>query len=191
MAAPRNDNVKEIILTTTEELLKEQSVDNISLANIATACSISKGTLYYHYKTKEDIIFDIMDRYLYKQEQDLVVWMDDRSKDTSVNRVLMYVFDRNIHKVGPRFQLIYSACYGNDALREKLLARYRKFQNIISEKLQERDDFTKEMADYVSWLALLASDGMIIQSELRNEQFDPEAFIADTERFIRSLFPTP
>lgn len=188
MAAPRNDNVKEIILDTTEELMKEQGVDNISLANIATACSISKGTLYYHYKTKEDIVFDIMDRYLKKQEADLLLWLNDESKDTSLNRVLMYVLDRNFHEVGPRFQMLYSACFGNEPLREKVIDRYHRFQTIIADKLQERDDFTKDVANYFSWLALLVTDGMIIQAELGNDAFDADKFIKATEQFFKALF---
>ncbi|MBO4382738.1 MAG: helix-turn-helix transcriptional regulator, partial [Clostridia bacterium] len=68
MAAPRNDNVKEIILEKTAQLLEDNGIDSLSLAAIASACGISKGTLYYHYKTKEDIFFDLMDRYLGQQE---------------------------------------------------------------------------------------------------------------------------
>lgn len=188
MAAPRNDNVKEIILDTTEELMREQGVDNISLATIAAACDISKGTLYYHYKTKEDIVFDIVDRYLTTQEEDLVVWLKDESKDTSLNRVLMYVLDRNFHEVGPRLQMIYSACFGNDALREKVIARYRKFQTILAEQLQLRDGFGKETANYFSWLSLLVSDGMVIQSELGNKDFDVDKFIEGTEEFFKMIF---
>lgn len=187
MAAPRNDNVKEKILDTTEALMKERGVDNISLANIATACSISKGTLYYHYKTKEDIVFDIMDRYLNQQEEDLLLWIDDESKDTSLNRVLMYVLDRNFHEVGPRFQMLYAACFGNEALREKVIDRYKKFQRILSEKLQEREDFTEDLADYFSWLALLVTDGMIVQAELGNDGFHADKFIKGTETIFKTL----
>lgn len=188
MAAPRNDNVKERVLDVTEELMRENGVDNISLANIATACDISKGTLYYHYRTKEDILFDIIDRYLVQQEEDLVVWMNDKSKDTSLNRVLMYVLDRTFHEVGPRFQMYYAACFGNEELRAKVIDRFSKFQGIISDKLQERDDFSEELADYLAWLALLVSDGLIIQSELRNDNFDADRFIQSTETFFKNLF---
>ena len=66
MAAPRSDNVKEIILAKTSELMEETGLSAISLASIAEACGISKGTLYYHYKTKEDIFFDLIDKIIHR-----------------------------------------------------------------------------------------------------------------------------
>ena len=50
MAAPRNDNVKEKILDAATGLLNTQTFADISLAEIAAAAGVSKGTLYYHYK---------------------------------------------------------------------------------------------------------------------------------------------
>ena len=47
MAAPRKDNIKEKILQATTELLKTTALAEISLAEIAAAAGISKGTLYY------------------------------------------------------------------------------------------------------------------------------------------------
>ena len=47
MAAPRKDNIKEKILQATTELLKTTALADISLAEIAAAAGISKGTLYY------------------------------------------------------------------------------------------------------------------------------------------------
>ena len=52
MAAPRKENVKEIVLDATAALLKTNTFADLSLAQIAKAAGVSKGTLYYHYKTK-------------------------------------------------------------------------------------------------------------------------------------------
>ena len=57
MAAPKNDNVKAAILNAAERLLSRQP--DVSLADIAKEAQISKGTLFYHYRSKTDIILDI------------------------------------------------------------------------------------------------------------------------------------
>lgn len=185
MAAPRKDNVKDIIIETTEALLQTHSLDDLSLATISKAAGISKGTLYYHYKTKEDILLDITDRYLEQQWNDLIAWTEDKSKDTSMHRLIKYVMERNVNTSGPRMHLIYNACIGNEAIREKLIERYKKFERIIAEKIAER--IGEENADYIAWLLLLVSDGLIIQKEIFNPFIDVNEFIARTDEITKKM----
>ncbi|NLB36913.1 MAG: TetR/AcrR family transcriptional regulator, partial [Clostridiales bacterium] len=96
MAAPRKENVKYIIIEATQELLLQKGISDISLAEIAKKAGISKGTLYYHYKSKDEILFDIMDKYLQEQWQNLIDWTEDENKDTSLHRLVRYVVERNI-----------------------------------------------------------------------------------------------
>ncbi len=185
MAAPRKENVKDIIMDSTEELLKENSLADLSLATIAKAAGISKGTLYYHYKVKEDILLDITDRYLDEQWDNFIKWSEDKGKDTSLHRLIKYVIEKNVNVSDTRIHLLYNACIGNDEIAEKLLERYSKFQKIISEKIAER--IGSESADYIAWITLLVSDGLIIQKGLHNPQIDIDEFIKKTDDFVRLI----
>ena len=78
MAAPRKENIKDIVLNATTALLENHSFAEISLAEIAKAAGISKGTLYYHYKTKSEIFFDLADRYLCTQWDDFIRWTENK-----------------------------------------------------------------------------------------------------------------
>ena len=109
MAAPRKDNIKEKILQATTELLKTTALADISLAEIAAAAGISKGTLYYHYKTKNEVFLDITQRFLDEQWEDLIRWTDNKEKDTSLNRLVRYVAERDIASAGLRLQLLQDA----------------------------------------------------------------------------------
>lgn len=53
-------------------------MSNISLADIAQHAGVSKGTLYYYYKNKNDLLFDITDKYLNQQYQDFITWTGRR-----------------------------------------------------------------------------------------------------------------
>lgn len=185
MAAPRRDNVEKQILDATENLLASDSIEGISLAQIAKEAGVSKGTLYYHYKTKDEILFGIAERYLAEQYHLLYVWIDNPEKDTSLHRLFKYVLERDFYEPTVRFQLLYSASEGNEELRRKLIELYHKFQTSISELIAGR--ISGISSDYLSWLALLISDGMIIQAELKNDDFDPEKFIRETDAFIAKL----
>lgn len=183
MAATRNDNVRKKILDATDELLQKNSMEKISLAMIAEKAGVSKGTLYYYYHSKEDLLFDIADRYLEQQYQELFDWTSDPSKDTSFPRLFKYVLQRDVHEPAARFQLLAAACSGNDSLRRQLLDRYAKFLKAISAKIAERVQGIDP--DYLAWASLLLSDGIIIQCELKNESFDPEPFIRKTESVLK------
>lgn len=187
MAAPRmNDDVQKMILDAAEDLLAQKSLKEVTLAQIADHANVAKGTVYYYYKNKEDILFAIFDRYLADQWKQLNDWTSNTAKDTRLPRLIKYVLARDIDKTGIRLHFIFEAADGNEVLRQKLTERYLKFEKEIAAKIQERQDNVD--SDYLSWLALMVSDGLIIQKTLGNDQLDTDRFIAETEQYIRRIF---
>lgn len=182
MAAPRKDNVKELILEAAEQLLQAKKLSDISLAEIADSAGISKGTLYYHYKSKNDILFDITDKYLDEQYQNLLSWTEDASKDTSLHRLVKYVLERDVATAGMRLHLFYDAMMGDESIRRRLLNRYKEFAQILSEKIGERTDAFPP--DYFAWLLLVLSDGLYIHQTLGNPLLDIPKFIRQSEIFL-------
>ena len=176
MAAPRKDNIKEKILQATTELLKTTALADISLAEIAVAAGISKGTLYYHYKTKNEVFLDITQRFLDEQWEDLIRWTE--------NRPVRYVAERDIASAGLRLQLLAEAQLGNETLRRNLTTLYQNFQGLIRGKIAER---TALPADFLTWLLLLVCDGIIVQESIGNAAFDREAFLTEGIRYLRKL----
>ncbi|MDD6369995.1 TetR/AcrR family transcriptional regulator [Galactobacillus timonensis] len=187
MAAPRmNDDVQKMILDAAEDLLAQKSLKEVTLAQIADHANVAKGTVYYYYKNKEDILFAIFDRYLADQWKQLNDWTSNTAKDTRLPRLIKYVLARDIDKTGIRLHFIFEAADGNEVLRQKLMERYLKFEKEIAAKIQERQDNVD--SDYLSWLALMVSDGLIIQKTLGNDQLDTDRFIVETEQYIRRIF---
>lgn len=183
MAAPRKDDVKTLILDTAEALLREKNLSDISLAQIAAASGISKGTLYYYYRNKTDILLDLTDRYLDSQWTQLIAWTEDPNKDTSLHRLVKYVAERDAASASIRLHLINAAMLGDEKTRAKLIERYAQFRALISEKIAERTDAIP--ADYLTWLILLASDGMLVQAAISNPGFDVRGFIDRSAEYLR------
>ncbi|MEG0547049.1 MAG: TetR/AcrR family transcriptional regulator [Oscillospiraceae bacterium] len=175
IAAPRKDNVKDIILNSALKLLETKTISDISLSEIAKNAGVSKGTLYYYYKSKNEILFDIFDCYLEEQWNSLILWTEDKNKDTSVHRLIRYVVERNIASANIRSHLLNDAMFGNEDMRQKILLRYHDFAKLIAEKICERTNGIS--SEYLTWLILLVSDGLIIQENLKNDDFDIEKFI--------------
>lgn len=184
MAAPRKDNIKEKILQATTELLKTTALADISLAEIAAAAGISKGTLYYHYKTKNEVFLDITQRFLDEQWEDLIRWTENKEKDTSLNRLVRYVAERDIASAGLRLQLLAEAQLGNEALRQNPDCAVSELSGIDP---GENSRAHRAAADFLTWLLLLVCDGIIVQESIGNAAFDREAFLAEGIRYLRKL----
>lgn len=185
MAAPRNENIREKILDATDHLLQSKSLSDITLSEIARETGISKGTLYYYYKNKTDIYMDVSARYLDHQYDDLIAWVDNKEKDTSIHRLVLYVVTRNIKDYRTRLHLINAASLGDEEIKEKLIKLYATFENLISEKVGERSQLFDSR--FFAQLMLLCSDGLIVQEALGNKDFDAEGFVNQSVEYIKIL----
>lgn len=180
MAAVLNADIREKILFCAADLLKEKAFSAISLSDIAKKSGISKGTLYYYYNNKDDILFDVADKYLSKLSDDLLQWTADESKDTSLPRLFNYAFVRGVFNESGnlRLYLIGEAVDGHEALRVRLVERYLYFKNTLAEKLKERN--YDGDSEYIAMLVLTIMDGLLIQTRIGNDEIDSEKFIKAT-----------
>lgn len=177
MGAPRNTNIQGQILDATSRLLEERSFADISLSGIAQEAGISKGTLYYYYKSKADILFDIADRYFKNMADNLVAWIENPEKDTSYKRLIRYVFRNGIYDESGKIRLflITAALSGDDVVHGKLLQTYDRFKTMLMEDIAERKPDGD--AQHQAWMLLTMMDGLLIQSQLNNTSLDVDAFI--------------
>lgn len=177
MAAPKNDNVKQQILDAAIVLFQEQH--DVSLAEIAKAAHLSKGTLFYHYPSKGELYLDIGERYWSKLLDDLLIWVDNREKDTSLPRLVRYTFIRGVFDESGqlRLRLFVEAISGEDEneIQRRLNEQYAHFKNVLKTRIQERAPGSD--GEQLAWLLLTLVDGLMVQNALQNESMDVSAFI--------------
>lgn len=70
------DGTSEKILEAASELFAEQGASGTSLGDIAKAAGLSKGTLYYYYPTKQDVVNAVAKRTLKAIGDRLFAWVD-------------------------------------------------------------------------------------------------------------------
>lgn len=187
MAAPRKEDVRSLIIDSAEILLTQKPFSEISLSELSAQAGISKGTLYYHFKNKNEILFAITDRYLDAQWRELCEWTDNADKDTSLHRLVRYILERDVSGVKLRLPLFYDAMIGNEEIRTHLIERYKCFAGLIAAKISERT--SKISGEYFAWLLLLMSDGLSIHQTIQDPYLNTEAFIRQTAEYIENFFP--
>ncbi len=166
------NNTKQLIIDVAIKLITKQGVKNTSLADIARHANISKGTLYYYYASKDDIIAEIADVHLNIineavlmcvrniqgiDDLDLVkILLDNISTISSTGRKHMY--------------LICEAITENEALRNQFKEKYKEWRLALKDSLVENlsDEF-KDKADAISFLLISIVDGLVMQSILKAE----------------------
>lgn len=180
MAAPHNDNIRKRILDEASTLMRTKSFTDISLAEIAEQAGITKGSIYYYYKNKNHILYDIVDDYMALLYNDLHRWIGDDEKDTSLPRLVRYVIERGVHDPGRslRLNITLDAIAGDPVLRDKLLERYSLFRleigNLIAGRLEQKPGGRD--AEFYGWLMVMLVDGLMIQELLGNHELKSEDF---------------
>ena len=66
-------DTRQRIQTVALELFAEQGYDKTSLREIAERLDVTKAALYYHFKSKEDIVASLVEDY-FGQIDELVAW---------------------------------------------------------------------------------------------------------------------
>ena len=154
------------ILSVASTLISELGVKDTSLKNISQVAGISKGTLYYYYSAKEDIIYDIADRNLSQITNEMLAWVSDADADILPETILKTLFE-NILEAETRAKLhiylINDAITSNTTLANKFEKRYNEWRETLVfgiDKVLPRKEGNNIALSYLI-LALL--DGLVIQ----------------------------
>ena len=70
------DATEDLIISTASELFGERGVYGVSLGDIAKALSMSKGTLYYHYPSKQAVTDSVAESCIKALGDRLFSWVD-------------------------------------------------------------------------------------------------------------------
>ncbi len=165
------DSTRAIIRSTATKLFREGGIHSSSLADIAKAAKISKGTLYYHYPSKEYLVADIADAHLTRMTEQLFTWISTLSGDQPVKEAIgaltrLLLADEDELRL--RFILLSEAMGGNDALLSRFRTKTREWcvmLEVASLKVSnQRADTFREMSP--AYFALL--DGYALHFLLKS-----------------------
>jgi len=160
---------REKIIQAAAKLIIEKGVANTSLADIADEVGISKGTLYYYYATKGDLIFDISVRHMEHITNTIIAWINGHGRDRPPESVLQMVIE-TVLKSETRgyihFYLVQEALSGNhESLKIRFTEEYDRWLDLIEQGLRlilpKETDFKT-----ISRVLLSTIDGLLVQNLL-------------------------
>ena len=126
------------ILKMAARLFTEKGVHGTSLNDIADAAGMSKGTLYYHYPAKEQLVNDIADAYIARATDAMLLWMGGVRRETPLREAVLSLLEALVREDGGEARqaplhvvLCTEAATGNEPLFEKLSEAYRAWTVIL------------------------------------------------------------
>jgi AcrR family transcriptional regulator len=168
----KSPNNRENILNAASQLIMEMGVSKTSLADIARAANISKGTLYYYYSSKNDLVYDIVELHLKRITDEVFENIKSYKGDNDLNSILKVLFNTFL-KAETRgklhLYLLHEAVSGNERLKEQFNVKYREWRTMITEELKDMLIDQDVDKDVFSYLVVSSLDGLIIQSLVGQE----------------------
>ena len=169
----QSHSMKEKILLASINLMKKNGINNTSLADIAREVNISKGTLYYHYSSKDDIIFDIADNHLNIISKALLNCIEKANYNFTTEEFVIFILKNisNIEGTGRiHMYLLCEAIIGNEALRKRISLKYIEWRNALENQINELIICDKSNARAASFLLVSIVDGLVVQGLLKAEK---------------------
>jgi AcrR family transcriptional regulator len=161
----RGAGYREKIIQGASKLMIERGIANTSLADIADEVGISKGTLYYYYPSKGELIFDISERHIKHITSKIFSWIEESGKGLQPEEVLRLVF-RTIVTSQTRghihVYLIQEALTDSPFLKRRFIQEYQTWANLIEDGLKK---ILAAGQDYklLAGVILAALDGLLLQ----------------------------
>lgn len=168
MAAVNPDaDSREIILAAAEGLMAMKGIRDSSLAEIAEAAGISRGTLYYHYRSKEDLILDIAEGHMKSLTGKFVSLAESRA-DMGLSALLERLFSEILAdetRSSLHLHIMHEVFEGSEAVRQRMDRSYGEWLSLSESQLRRLGIAPRELED-VSRLVIAAIDGLILQKKV-------------------------
>lgn len=158
------------IIEATNRVIYRMGIAGTTMRRIADEAGLSTGALYHHYNSKEEILYDAMDRSLSVSTRIAEeVQQGKYSRGEVIERISENVKDRfnKIDDNRMQFYLAQEAILGNEEISNQLKVKYKKWIGHTEELLQRL--YEKQPGKYNKAIASLligAIDGIVMQTLL-------------------------
>ncbi|NBM17178.1 TetR/AcrR family transcriptional regulator [Streptomyces sp. GC420] len=163
----RRGDTRQRIQDVALELFSQQGYEKTSLREIAEHLDVTKAALYYHFKTKEDIVISLFED-LSRPMNELIAWAEEQPRTLETKLEIVRRYHEALIGAEPLFRFMQE---NQATLRDLSIGENFKERMISLAKLvQEPDASMKDRVRCISALFTMHA-GMFF---MRNVEGDPE-----------------
>jgi AcrR family transcriptional regulator len=135
------DDVKEKLVEASMRLFLRKGYAGTTVNEIATSAGVSKGGLYWYFKSKEAVIEAILDRYRYQFIEEITKKVNGCSGDFATKFRAFYKFSTEFARDSRELLLVFTALLiefaGTDTELEKRMKEVHNSYTLIIQRLLE------------------------------------------------------
>jgi AcrR family transcriptional regulator len=179
-------NNRDKIIETAIKLIGEKGVEGTSLADIAKDVGISKGTLYYYYSSKNDLIFDITKDHMDKISANIFSMIENKKGETSLHDTLKLLIEtllKSETRTRLHLYLIQEVLSGNEDLKSRFIETYRQWFRMIQDGHTLLTSQKRELS-VQSRILVAIIDGLIIQGAIGAGAIPVDEIIREMTRVL-------
>lgn len=173
---------KKKILESSIKFFSEKGIHQTTLADVAMDAGISKGTLFYYYKSKDELLYDILDIAIRELTELITKVIQESNGEVTkelflltFNTLLKYDFLMKIN-----YYILQEALLEDEVFQDKFKLKYQDWRDDIAllfEKTRLKLPGTKRNARAAILLAAL--DGLCLQFLLDREALDLDSICCE------------
>ncbi len=162
-----NKDGKMKIIEAAQRLIAQQGVEKTSMRNIAVEAGITTGAIYYYYKSKEELLYDVMDYASAITAEIMKMRSSPEAKpdevlDEIARKVTQQLTNNRLWNL--RFYLGSQAALGDETLRARFASNYAAQTQRTADLFNYVFNTPPQPQDlYVASLMVAALDGINFQ----------------------------
>lgn len=167
------------IIEAGSRLVVQKGIEKTSLADIAEEAGISKGSLYYYYASKNELIFDITEAHINQISENLFTIIEESKGKANWEELLKILFERILDadtRGRLHLYLVQQALNDNDDLKQRFRKKYQEWKIMIQDGFAMLEPNVTNH-NVLSSLIIAALDGFLIQSLLELETISGDDFV--------------
>jgi len=155
------------IMEAAKQVICRNGIAGATMRGIAEEAGLSTGAIYHYYKSKEEILYEVMDESLSESSR---IAEESQSGKLSGEEIVKEIYENIIKRFNKeeenrlQFYLAHEAMLGDNELKERFKGKYNEWIGRTEELMQHM--YGKEATKYNKAFATLligAIDGVVMQ----------------------------
>lgn len=185
MAKPNGISKSELI-KDAKECLVNKGIENFTLRAVAETAGVTQGTIYYHFRTKEQLLIDIVQDICDNSWREIAENKENMMEQAIASAKSRCSYESFFHKL---FISLVASSFNNDEIRSKLGEIIQLENKTLSEKLSNLwMESPIKGVSFETWGILLNAvvDGLALQALLQKD-LPINQIYKELEHFINGL----